>query len=217
MDIRLLEHQIFYSSEAKTRLKTICELNMSKYTEILIFMKKFNKKGEYSHSFLPKLLPELHKLKTLKIHGDRSGQLKKIPIYRDLEKLNIDFVNINTINCIIENSGGYLKEILLRFTFYDNFIDDSLILIRKIYEKCPFIDSLSLLLLLSEEHIIEFENLLKVCQNLKSILFFIINNMIGKKVEELLKTFLEEWRGRPTLSILTYNSAYGETQLCKSQ
>ncbi len=128
-----------------------------------------------------------------------------------------------------------------RYTLYK----DSLILIRTIYENCPLVEYLSLIFPSSKEHFIEFEKLLKVCRNLKSFLLNIqetFNERILEKGEELLKIlirssstnlreirffdnfkfslksleeFLEKWRDRPALSILTCDPIYIEDEYVK--
>jgi hypothetical protein len=47
---------------------------------------------------------------------------------------------------------------------------------RKIYENCPYIEYLTIILSPLKEHLTEFEKLLKICQNLKS-LFLQIHNV----------------------------------------
>src|SRR5207249_6399392 len=137
----------------------------------------------------------------------------------------------------IKNSGGHLKRISLnpydRYYNEDNFYDNSLLFIRNIYKYCPSIEFLSLEFPSSKEHFTEFEKLLKVCQNLKSLLLIIdkvettTNEEIGEELLkvlirsaptnlkelrffndfkfslEALEAFLGKWRGRPALSILT--------------
>jgi hypothetical protein len=150
------------------------------------------------HTFLQKILPKFYKLKTL-IIGDfiliKEEQLKT-SVYHDLEILNIDYIKINTATSMVENSGGYIKEILFKYYYYyyykDNDFDkDSLIFIRKIYENCPSIEYLSLLFSPSKEHFAEFEKLLRVCQNLKSLLL-IISNIYEKETHEKIMENGEE-------------------------
>jgi hypothetical protein len=164
--------------------------------------------------------------------------------FNDLEILNIDYITIHEATIMIENSGGNLKGVSMKpydFIYYeDNFKKVSLNFIRKIYEKCPFIEYLSLAFFPSKDHLIEFENLLKVCQNLKSLLLITSNFYIRETEEKILKNgeeilkiliksaptnlreirffndfkfsleafeeFLERWKGRPALSILTSNN-----------
>ena len=118
----------------------------------------------------------------------------------------------------------------------DNNIDEnSLTFICKIYENCPSIEYLQLVLSPSIEHFAEFEKLLKVCKNLKSLSLIVLNNDYKEIEEEILdilinsaptnlreigffddfrfslenlEEFLEKWRGRPALSILTSNTIY---------
>jgi hypothetical protein len=204
----------------------------------------------FDYTIMQRLLPKLHKLKTLIINEFSfiNENLLKTLVYKDLEILNIDYITIDEASIIIENSGGHLKEVTLKpcdfLKYEDNFSEDSLIFIRRIYENCPLIECLSLAFSPSKDHFTEFENLLKVCQNLKSLLLITSNIYIReteKKIlengEELLKVlirsaptnlreirffndfkfslevleeFLEKWRGRPSLSILTSDSIYEE-------
>ncbi|CAB4417158.1 unnamed protein product [Rhizophagus irregularis] len=202
---------------------------------------------DYEHTFLQKVLPELHNLRTLKIDDltlSNESSLKKL-FYRDLEIFKIDYIEIQTATCIVENSGGYLRKILLKYCSYDNFNEDSLVLIRTIYKNCPLIEDLSLVFSSSVDHFIEFEKLLLTCKQLKSLLL-IKNSIVDDNDqmsnedkfsdgEELLKilvrsapnnlreirffdnfkisleilgSFLEGWRGRPSLSILTSDPVY---------
>ena len=61
--------------------------------------------------------------------------------------------------------------------YEDNFDEDSLIFIRKIHENCPLVEYLSLEFPTSNDHFIELEKLLKSCQNLKSLLLGLFNEM----------------------------------------
>ncbi|PKC73800.1 hypothetical protein RhiirA1_519438 [Rhizophagus irregularis] len=81
---------------------------------------------------------------------------------------------------MIENSGRCIKKILFKpenAIEYEcnNFNEDSLNFIRKIYENCPSIEYLTITFPPSEEHFAEFEKLLKICQNIKSLLIIIYN------------------------------------------
>ncbi|CAG8722251.1 21855_t:CDS:1 [Rhizophagus irregularis] len=314
LDMRSIEHQIFYFPEAKTRFKTLCELKcdtsidssyfyglacICQYIQSIIIINvktesnpglvklievqknlkyfewiddfndddladpykdiflELEKKGDilnhlvlffqwiegldYHYKSMQNLLPKLHKIKTLIINDISfvDETLSKLLVYNDLETLNVSYITVYEASIIIENSGGRLKEVSLkpcRFLMCaSNFSVDSLIFIRKIYENCPLIESLSLSFSLSKDHLTELENLLKVCQNLKSLLL-IRTNMYEKGSEEnllklLIKSapnnlrelrflikfefslkvfeeFLKEWRGRPALSILTSDPIY---------
>ncbi|GES79162.1 hypothetical protein GLOIN_2v1764020 [Rhizophagus clarus] len=201
----------------------------------------------YSTS-LKKLLPKLHKLKTLITNefSYNNGNLSERLIYNDLQVLNIGFISIHEASIIIGNSGGRLKEVSLKpceFLKYEgNFSDNSLIFIRKIYENCPLIEYLSLTFYSSKDHFNELENLLKICQNLKSLLLITSNIFIRETKEKnlengenllkiliksatinlrelrffndikfslkALEEFLEKWRGRPAITILTSDFTY---------
>ncbi|CAB4477620.1 unnamed protein product [Rhizophagus irregularis] len=157
----------------------------------------------YVDHTLQRVLPKLHKLKTLIINdfGRSSDDQLKMLIYNDLETLIIDCILLNAASIIIKNSGGRLKKILLEpydFSLHDeSFTKDSLFFIRKIYENCPSIEYLSLAFSPSKEHFTEFEKLLKICQNLKSILLTIFNieeietnEKVIENGEELLKVLI---------------------------
>ncbi|RIA79555.1 hypothetical protein C1645_63247 [Glomus cerebriforme] len=325
LDMRPINHQLFYFPEAKTRLETLYELNCNTSVEPTYFyglaricqniqkliiinntikvnpgiaklieaqknLKNFEWKdnfeeyyimedpyketllalekkanilnhlqiffkyvgGGFDHRLLQQILPKLYKLRTLIIEEDfiyfTDNQFKML-VYHDIEILNIDYISINAASSIIENSGGHLKELLL-FKYYDyfedNFNKDSLNFIQKIYVHCPLIEYLTLTFPPTKEHFTEFEKLLKVCQNLKSLLLFIFNLDIKERNEKILENgeellnilirsaptnlreirffddfkfslkaleeFLEKWRGRPALSIVTsdhiYNTEY---------
>ncbi|GBC07417.1 hypothetical protein RclHR1_07450005 [Rhizophagus clarus] len=202
---------------------------------------------------LQRILAKFYKLRILISDGfffftkEQLEQLKK-QVYHDLEILNIEWNSLNVISCIVENSGEHLKKILFRpydtieFDYY-NLYENSLNYIRKIYENCPSIEYLAIVFSSSKEHFTEFEKLLKVCRNLKSLLLTICyiyeeeitSEKIVENGEELLKVlinsapnnlkeirfyndfkfslesleeFLEKWRGRSALSILTSDSIY---------
>jgi hypothetical protein len=104
----------------------------------------------------------------------------KMQVYHELEILNIECNCLNVISSIIENNGGRLKKILFRpyetLEFEDyNFYEDSLSFIHKTYENCPSVEYLSIAISPSKDHFIEFEKLLKTCQNLKSLSITIYN------------------------------------------
>ncbi|GBB89109.1 hypothetical protein RclHR1_01580010 [Rhizophagus clarus] len=203
----------------------------------------------YEHTIIQVVLAEFHKLKTLIIndHIPFSKKQLNMLVYHELEIFNIDFISLNDASIIIENSGGNLKEILLRYYdyeyWYDDFDKDSLNFIRKVYINCPVIEYLSLLLSSTTEHFIEFEKLLKTCQNLRSLLL-IISDVDDKKEigEELLnllirsaptnlreirflndfqfslnnlEEFFKNWKDRPALSILTSDPLYKEKDYVK--
>ncbi|CAG8747465.1 7780_t:CDS:1, partial [Rhizophagus irregularis] len=147
------------------------------------------------HTLLQNILPKFHKLKTLLIDDYllfNEEQLKNL-VYHDLEILNIEFNKLNVISSIIENGGGRLKKILFRpydtidFEFNDNFNESSLNFIRKIYENCPLIEYLSIAFSPSKEHFNEFEKLLKICKNLKSLLLVILNIDMIETNEKILE------------------------------
>ncbi|CAB4425919.1 unnamed protein product [Rhizophagus irregularis] len=145
---------------------------------------------DFIHTLLY-ILPKFHKLKKLAIDVDlffTEEELLKSLIYHDLEILNIDSSNLNVISSIIENCGGRLKKILfrpydlkeIRRDFKNN---NTLNFIRKVYENCPLIEYLSIVLLPSKEHFNEFEKLLKICKNLKSLLLGKLS--ISNRIESL--------------------------------
>uniref|UniRef100_U9T7Y7 Uncharacterized protein n=1 Tax=Rhizophagus irregularis (strain DAOM 181602 / DAOM 197198 / MUCL 43194) TaxID=747089 RepID=U9T7Y7_RHIID len=197
-----------------------------------------------------KVLPKFYKLKTLIVNIEPlSEEQLKMCVFRDLEIFRIGYYELKAASIIIENTGGHLKKIFLGSPYeidghVRNFDDNSLIFIRKVYERCLSIEYLSLIFPPSKEHFNEFEKLLKICQNLKSLLLAIhINDDVLPEEEllieneeilkilirssptnlkeirficdvefslETLEEFLEKWKGRPALSILTSNYIYRE-------
>ncbi|GBB87417.1 hypothetical protein RclHR1_01390007 [Rhizophagus clarus] len=155
----------------------------------------------YIDCTLQKVLPKLHKLKTLITQFDHfSEELLKMCVFSDLEIFRAGYYNLKAASIIIENSGGHLRNILLG-PYYpddiiDNFDNDSLIFIRKVHENCPSIETLSLAFSPSREHFTEFEKLLKICKNLKSLSIAICMDVIGtegkllENGEELLKSLI---------------------------
>ncbi|CAG8535713.1 1375_t:CDS:2 [Rhizophagus irregularis] len=147
-----------------------------KLIEVRKNLKYFEYLQDFIHTLLPCILPKFHKLKKLAIDVDLfftgEEELLKSLIYHDLEILNIDSSNLNVISSIIENCGGRLKKILFRPYDLKEIRRDfknsnTLNFIRKVYENCPLIEYLSIVLLPSKEHFNEFEKLLKICKNLK--------------------------------------------------
>ncbi|RGB35534.1 hypothetical protein C1646_116968 [Rhizophagus diaphanus] len=173
-------------------------------------------------------------------------------VYNELEILSMNKNRLNTIYSIIENSGGRLKEVLFRphdaiDCKYVGFDNHSLIFIRKIYENCPLIEYLTITFPPMEEHFAEFENLLKICQNIKSLLLLIcsdietneeslkngeillkiLNRSASSNLKEIricngikfslenLEEFLEKWKGKHALSILTVDPIYLEEDYAK--
>ncbi|CAB4489059.1 unnamed protein product [Rhizophagus irregularis] len=142
-----------------------------------------------------KVLPKLHKLKTLAYNfSDFSQEQLKMCVYRDLEILKIDHCDLKAASIIIENNGGHLKKILLEpYDFdkhdVDNFNEESLIFIRNIHKNCPSIEYLCLIFSPSNEHFTELEKLLKNCQNLKSLLLVMFDYTYYEELthEEILE------------------------------
>ncbi|CAB4445350.1 unnamed protein product [Rhizophagus irregularis] len=93
--------------------------------------------------------------------------------YRNLEILEIDFIDIYQVNCMIKNSLC-LRELRINDFHWndDNFYNYSLNFIRTICENCYLIEYLTIPVFpLLENHFIEFEKLLKKCQKLRSLNF----------------------------------------------
>jgi hypothetical protein len=179
-------------------------LELEKKANTLNHFKLFYNDDEvYEREILLDILQKLHKLKTLIINdlGLISENLLKKLIYNDLEILNINYITIYEASIIIENSGGKLKEVLSKpyYRLYsDDFNENSLAFIRKIYENCPSIEYLSIAFSSSKEHFAEFEKLLNTCQDLKSLLLIIKNfdtdeteEKILDNGEELLKALIK--------------------------
>jgi hypothetical protein len=169
-------------------------LELEKKADNLNHLKLFFKYYDsFNYILMQRLLPKLHKLKTLIINEFSfiNENLLKTLVYNDLEILNIDFITIEETSIIIENSGGHLKMVSIRpydFIYYEvNFNEVSLNFIRKIYENCPLIEYLSLAFLPSKEHFIEFEKLLNVCQSLKSLLLITSNYYTRETKEKKLE------------------------------
>ncbi|CAB4404167.1 unnamed protein product [Rhizophagus irregularis] len=161
------------------------------YTEIFNLLKKhantlnhfeislqFDFNCDYDYTFLLYTILELQNLKILAIYSplflDNADLNKKLEVatYRDLEILEIDYINIYQATYIIKNSL-YLRELRIA-DFYDNdnFNDGSLNFIRTICENCYLIEYLTIPVFpLLETHFIEFEKLLKKCQKLRSLNF----------------------------------------------
>ncbi|CAB4404173.1 unnamed protein product [Rhizophagus irregularis] len=198
---------------------------------------------EFDYTFLQYALLELHNLKILEINSpiflnnDDFNKKLEMVAYRNIEILKIDFIDIYQVNCMVKNSLC-LRELRINdFYWNDNFYNDSLNFIRTICEYCLLIEYLTIPVFPSlEEHFIEFEKLIKKCQNLRSLNFKetyyearelefgdnLLNVLIREASTNLreirisygikfslktLETFLEKWKGRPAVS-LYFNNTY---------
>ncbi|CAB4426091.1 unnamed protein product [Rhizophagus irregularis] len=228
-------------------------LALEKKAESLNYLRlSFHYVENYEHTLLLEILPKFYKLKILIIDdylllNEEQLEKFKMQVYPELEILSIEYNRLNTVTSIIENSGGRLKKILFNpydiidFEFDDdNYNENSLNFIRKVYENCPLIEYLSILISPTKEIFSEFEKLLKRCQNLKSLLVILDNYddnyeddlkdggellkilvrsaptnfkeiRFGSEFKfslEMLKEFLENWRGRSELSLFTIDPIY---------
>ncbi|CAG8681060.1 uncharacterized protein OCT59_012668 [Rhizophagus irregularis] len=173
------------------------------YKEILLELEKkaniinhlkifFQYVDNFRYALLQNVLTKLYKLKTLICDFSIFGEQEvKMLVFKDLEILNINYITLNEASNMIENSGGNLKEILLKFydlyKFDTDFDENSLNFIRKVYKNCPLIEYLSLTFPPLEEHFDEFENLLKNCQYLKSLLLIISDIRIFETYDKTLE------------------------------
>ncbi|CAB4477674.1 unnamed protein product [Rhizophagus irregularis] len=194
-------------------------LTLEKKAESLNYLKVF---FEYmlnrDYEILQDVLSKFSKLKVLIIDAllyfeDEQVDKLQMQVYSELELLSMNNNRIDIIYSIIENSGSCLKEVLFRpydaiDCDYEGFDENSLIFIRKIYENCPLIEYLSITFPSLEEHFAEFEKLLKICQNLKSLLLLIFSDI--ETNEEYLKN------GEILLKILTRSASSNlkEIRIC---
>jgi hypothetical protein len=202
--------------------------------------------NEYDYAFLQYALLELHNLKIIEIYSptllndDNLNKKLEMASYCNLEILEMDSIYIYHATCIIKNSL-YLKELRI-YNYhwdYDSFNDDTLNFIRTICENCFLIEYLSIPIFpLLENHFIEFEKLLRKCQNLRSLLFaetcydeedeleygdYLLDVLIRgastnlREIEitsdakfslKALETFFEKWRGRPAISMYVSEARY---------
>ncbi|CAB4404189.1 unnamed protein product [Rhizophagus irregularis] len=194
--------------------------------------------SNYDYSFLQYTLLRLHNLKILDIDSplflsnDDFNEKLEMVTYRDLEILKIDYMDIYQVTYIIKNCLN-LKELRINdFHWNDNIIDGSLNFIHTISENCFLIEYLTIPVFpLFENHLTEFEKLLKKCQNLRSLYFqeayyeekrelefgdYLLNILVkeaSKNLREIgipndirfslrdLEVFFEKWKGRPAVSI----------------
>ncbi|GBC03327.1 hypothetical protein RclHR1_05070011 [Rhizophagus clarus] len=196
-----------------------------------------NNYNDFDHTCLQYILLELHNLKEIVINFPIFSndyyfniELESMVDYRNLESFVIDTIDIYHVTCIIKNSF-YLKELWIDEYTSENLVDDSLDFIQTIYENCPLIEHLSIPTFpLLGSHFIEFEKLLKKCQNMSALHFIYAFYKEGKDLDygeylsdvlveasmnlreigfsyhmrfslEDLETFLEKWKGRPAISI----------------
>ncbi|UZO12020.1 uncharacterized protein OCT59_003571 [Rhizophagus irregularis] len=258
LDMRSMEHQIFYFPEAIIRFESLCELKCDSSIDsiyfyglsricyfiqnIIIFntntkvnrgivkllenqknLKYFKWENDFDdyveedtfdeiflvlvkkshtlthfistfregsiYTFPSEILPELYNLKSLKLNFHPIFDFyydEKFThsIYRNLEILQLcDYILINTVVCIIKNSGGQIRKILINsFDINYNFYEDSLVLIKMIYESCPLIEHLSITFPSSKKHFNEFEKLLLICKELR-VLDMLDANVIEESQE----------------------------------
>ncbi|CAG8434032.1 9719_t:CDS:1 [Funneliformis mosseae] len=91
--------------------------------------------------------------------------------YQNLRTLHVNYIHISTIICVIKNCKGHLRKILVdEYDKRDNNYQESLLLIRTVYEYCPLVEYLSLAFPKSTNHFVELEKLLKTCLKLNSLL-----------------------------------------------
>ncbi|EXX55839.1 uncharacterized protein OCT59_026654 [Rhizophagus irregularis] len=197
--------------------------------------------NNYDYSFIQYTLLRLHNLKILDIDSplflsnDDFNEKLEMVTYRDLEILKIDYIDIYQVTCIIKNCL-YLKELRINdFHWNDNIIDISLNFIHTISENCFLIEYLTIPVFpLLENHFIEFEKLLKKCQNLRALYFqdayykegrelefgdYLLNLLVKEASTNLreigisydirlslkaLELFFEKWKGRPAVSIYVH-------------
>ncbi|CAG8487176.1 10195_t:CDS:2 [Funneliformis mosseae] len=134
------------------------------------FITRFHDTVEYFLP-LPINLSKFHNLRTLKIDEafifepkfEKNG-------FQKLENLQMNYIDINIITRMIKNSGGNLRKILMNDFNSNNYYEETLVLIRTIYENCPLVECLSIYFTSSGDHLVEFENLLKACPKLKVLL-----------------------------------------------
>ncbi|CAB4436685.1 unnamed protein product [Rhizophagus irregularis] len=177
-------------------------LGPDRYKEILFALEKsaniiihLNIFFQFMSRSSPKVFPKFHKLKRLRVGlNSFSEEQLKMCVYHDLEILETDYYELKAASIIIENSGGHLKKIYLYRhhdidydDHYEKFNEYSLMFIRKVYEKCLSIEYLSLEFPSSKQHFNEFEKLLKICQNLKSLILAIYTMDDVKSDEPLLE------------------------------
>ncbi|CAB4421636.1 unnamed protein product [Rhizophagus irregularis] len=147
--------------------------------------------NECNYTFLHYALLELHNLKILVINSpifsnnDVFNKKLEMVAYRNLEILEIGFIDIYQVNCMIKNSLC-LRELRINdFHWNDvNFYNYSLDFIHTICENCLLIEYLTIPVFpLLENHFIEFEKLLKKCQKLQSLNFKVTYYESGRELE----------------------------------
>ncbi|CAG8590436.1 15830_t:CDS:1 [Funneliformis mosseae] len=122
---------------------------------------------------IPINFSKFHNLKLLKIYNYylRFENQIQSSCYKNLRTLQVNYIQISTTICVIKNCEGHLRKILVNsYDKSDNYYEESLLLIRTVYEYCPLVEYLSLSFPKSTIHFVEFEKLLKACLNLKSLL-----------------------------------------------
>ncbi|CAG8565747.1 5489_t:CDS:1 [Funneliformis mosseae] len=136
---------------------------------------------------IPINFSKFHNLKMLKIkmyYLEFENQIQN-SCYQNLRTLHVNYIPISSTICVIKSRKGHLREILVDgYDTEDNYDQDSLLLIRTVYEYCPLVEYLSLAFLISTIHFAEFEKLLKTCLKLKALLIRIDCYYHGVKSKE---------------------------------
>ncbi|CAB5201801.1 unnamed protein product [Rhizophagus irregularis] len=134
-----------------------------------------------------------------------------------LQTLKTRAIPVEILASLIENTSGYLTKISIDCILYEEVINKKII--QAIYQKCPKLKYLKLILI--NENISEFENILIKCQYLDelfisvdnlfdprelfeilirsspiSLFKFKFNNLFIPNKLESLKRFLDNWKGR---------------------
>ncbi|EXX73788.1 uncharacterized protein OCT59_026722 [Rhizophagus irregularis] len=182
---------------------------------LILYFQFFNYEECHDHKIFD-ILPRFLKLKTLTLNKYYLESGRVLPIYyNNLEILHIDDIAINVAINIVTNSGGNIREILSNYKGYyddENSAKNTLLLISSIIKKCPLIKALSLIFPSTKLHFVEFETLLKSCQNLKKLVL-IIDDDCNENYErglENAKELLEILnRSAPTglIDIKVYNNS----------
>jgi hypothetical protein len=132
--------------------------------------------------FLPNILPKMVNLRKLKLLvrelDQRYEDQLKISSYPNLQILHIKNISVNTMVNLIKKTRGNLKEIWVdEYKLCDNIER----LIRIIYENCPKLEILSIILY--NYNFIEFEKLLHSCYYLR-VLYIKILSMDRNEEED---------------------------------
>ncbi|RIA86744.1 hypothetical protein C1645_828810 [Glomus cerebriforme] len=224
LNVRFLTYYDNYLAHDKSFCK-ILEGSLIKHANTIQYFKTVK-------PLTTKILSSFVNLKVLELDGNYFDPLNCLKNLSNLslpllQNLKAKFVSIEVLINLIENTSGYLDEINIDYTFYDEISNKKII--QTIYQNCPNLKYLKLLLM--NCNILELEKLLINCQYLDglhisntrddifnwdnlfeiltksspiSLFKFKFNNYHTTPKLDSLKLFFDNWKGRHPMLLQFY-------------